>query len=389
MIDHVRMSVPNVALEARGLQIPLRLRHKQASFDRVCGDSIWAEARRGLVLGIGEGCPRDYVTGERAETSLAWLELLLPEIGETIVDLAALRRYVHDRGAQIDHHPGAWCAIELALLDLFAREAGVSIEHLLQVPEQPSKFRYCAVLSDVELDVSRELVARAVAAGIHEFKIKLGGDLERDRARLNLVRAACSSAREQAARLRLDANNLWGDRVDDAISHLSKLGPFDAVEEPLRPRAFAELARTSRELGIPVILDESLSLASDFAALDQHRAAWIANLKVSKCGGLLRALALVDAARERGVPVLIGAQVGETSVLTRAGIALARAASSSVIGMEGAAGLLLLEREVVRPVLQLGPGGIVDIETLDLGAHGLGLTPVQHHGLVATNPAAT
>jgi hypothetical protein len=48
-------------------------------------------------------------------------------------------------------------------------------------------------------------------------------------------------------------------------------------------------------------------------------------------GGLLRSLAVVRAARAARVGLVVGAQVGETSVLTRAALAVARtpAATSS------------------------------------------------------------
>jgi L-alanine-DL-glutamate epimerase-like enolase superfamily enzyme len=369
-----------VTIEARALQIPLRLRHKQASFDRSCGDSIWAEAHRGTTLGVGEGCPREYVTGERTDSSLAWLATLIPELRLEVGELDSLRRFVHEHEAEIDHHPAAWCAVELALLDLFAREACLSIEQLLQIPEHPSRFRYTAVLSDLDIELSRSLLARAVAAELREFKLKLGGDLARDRDRLALVRAAV-----EHPRVRLDANNLWGDRVDEALHHLAALGPFDAVEEPLRPRHAAGLARLAGELGVAVIVDESLCRASDFALLDQHPATWIANLKVSKCGGLLRAIAMAEAASQRGIPVLIGAQVGETSILTRAGIVLARAAGA-VASMEGGAGLLLLEHEPVVPVLQMGHRGEIDLDEIDCGSHGLGLSVVRCHDVVPPDP---
>lgn len=371
-----------IQIEAHSMQIPLRQRHKQASVDRVRGDSIWVEARRGTEVGVGEGCPRDYVTGERTASSLPWLTALLPELAQ-LSGIASLRQFVREREADIDRHPGAWCAVELALLDLFAREEGLSIETLLQLPKDPARFRYGVVLSDVELDVSRKILALAVAAEISEFKLKLGGDLDRDRERLALVRAAV-----ERPRIWLDANNLWGERVDEALRHLAALGSFDAVEEPLRPGHTAGLARLGRELGVEVIVDESLCRALDFELLDQHPAKWIANLKVSKCGGLLRAIAMVDAARQRNIPVLIGAQVGETSVLTRAGMVLARAAGGSVTRMEGAAGLLLLERDPVRPVLQMGHAGVVDLDAIDCGTLGLGLSLLQCHELAASDPAA-
>jgi len=40
-------------------------------------------------------------------------------------------------------------------------------------------------------------------------------------------------------------------------------------------------------------------------------------------GGILRSLAIAEQAKQIGIPIIIGAQVGETSILTRAALTLA------------------------------------------------------------------
>ena len=74
-----------------------------------------------------------------------------------------------------------------------------------------------------------------------------------------------------------------------------------------------------------VILDESATRMEDLASL-QSGATYVLNARVSKQGGLLRTLAIIRAARARGMKIIVGAQVGETSILARAGIVAARAA---------------------------------------------------------------
>ena len=74
-------------------------------------------------------------------------------------------------------------------------------------------------------------------------------------------------------------------------------------------------------------------------------------------GGLLRSLALVKAARNSGLSIIVGSQVGETSVLTRAGLIVARAAGEHLVGHEGAFGTHLLKADVASPPLMFGPAG--------------------------------
>jgi hypothetical protein len=82
---------------------------------------------------------------------------------------------------------------------------------------------------------------------------------------------------------------------------------------------------------------------------------------------------MIRAARERGFGIIVGAQVGETSILARAAIVAARAAESSLLGFEGAYGLRLLERDATTVSLGFRYRGRVTLT--GIGRLGSGLTP--------------
>ena len=110
---------------------------------------------------------------------------------------------------------------------------------------------------------------------------------------------------------------------------------------------------------MPIILDESVTRIADLDALPDPAAQWIVNVRVSKMGGLLRSLDVVAAARRRGIRIIVGAQVGETSLLTRAALTIATAAGNLLVGQEGAFGTHLLAADVCDPPLMFGRGGIL------------------------------
>jgi L-alanine-DL-glutamate epimerase-like enolase superfamily enzyme len=134
-----------------------------------------------------------------------------------------------------------------------------------------------------------------------------------------------------------------------------------AVEEPIAPGQYTELARIAARLGCKVILDESFVRESQIGQLAGDRSTWIINLRVSKMGGLLRSLAVARAVRNANVGLIVGAQVGETSVLTRAALAVAHANRDILVAQEGAFGTLLLERDVCEPSLMFGARGVLDV----------------------------
>ncbi len=345
-------------IQCTHLCIPLRTRFKHASAERRVADSLWVEVRRGEHIGFGEGCPRDYVTGESAETSLAWLTELCPALTREIKNVVDLRAWVAAHRAEIDRHPAAWCAVELALLDLFGKESAQPVEHLLGMKAYRGPFRYTAVVGDEAYTETEKKLRLYLDVGFSDFKFKVSGEIKADRARMQRLFTLCRERNLPAPRLRIDANNLWAKQPDIARNFLAELNlPLCAVEEPLAPRATAALSELSVATALPIILDESLCRCEDlacFAALPGH---WIGNVRISKLGGLLRSLEVIRRLRALGWPVIVGAQVGETSVLTRAATVAAQAAGDALVAQEGAFGTLLLTHDVVEPVLMFGRGG--------------------------------
>jgi L-alanine-DL-glutamate epimerase-like enolase superfamily enzyme len=176
-------------------------------------------------------------------------------------------------------------------------------------------------------------------------------------------------------RVRLDANNLWSS-PEEAIRYIGALGPrIFGVEEPLEAGDYDGAAAVSRSLGIPVIVDESFLRIGQLDELASDPGRWILNLRVSKLGGLLRSLAIVKAARAAGLKVIIGAQVGETSLLTRAALTLASQSRDILVAQEGAFGSLLLEQDVYRHSLMFGAGGRLNVGRRFERMPGFGLNP--------------
>ncbi len=91
---------------------------------------------------------------------------------------------------------------------------------------------------------------------------------------------------------------------------------------------------------------------------------------------------LVQRAAGLGLGVIVGAQVGETSILTRAGLTVMHAARPNLVASEGAFGTHLLKRDLTSESLMFGDDGAIIAERESVGAApGLGLE-VRREGLV-------
>ena len=358
-------------IELKPLRIPFTVAFRHASAERSETSTVWATvALTSGVQGSGESCPREYVTRESLDTSQQFANRHRSALFERVVDLASLRKWMASNVGEIDVNPAAWCALELAVLDAFSKDGHQTVEGLLSRPALGGRFVYTAVLGDASPDAFKAVADQYRRFGFTDFKIKLSGDLERDRAKVDVMRTFDTPS----IRVRIDANNLWSDPAT-AIRFVQSLEyPFFAIEEPLRPNQYAQLARMADTLGCRIILDESLCRVGQLAELPGPPTRWIVNVRVSKMGGLLRSLGVVEGARRSGHGIIVGAQVGETSLLTRVALTVARAAGTALVAQEGAFGTRLLAHDICDPPLMFGQGGILDTAAFPaLSRPGLGI----------------
>jgi L-Ala-D/L-Glu epimerase / N-acetyl-D-glutamate racemase len=357
-------------IRIRELNIPFKLNFKHASAERSSTESVIVIAESSTNnIGYGEGCPRVYVTGETVKSCLGFVEKHKASILQ-IHTLDDIKAWAEKNDKEIDHNPSAWCAIEIALLDLLAKVQNRSIEDLLDLDEICNNFYYSAVLGEASYETFGAQFDQYVRMGFKDFKIKTSGDLRIDKQKIDLFR----TLDRKGLRVRLDANNIWKS-PDESIAFIRALNyPFFAIEEPVRADVYKHSLNISTELNTKIILDESFLRKEQFQYIEQMPDSWIINIRVSKMGGILRSLDIARNAKKRNIKMIIGAHVGETSILTRAAITLANSFRDILIAQEGAFGTYLLKEDVCSPPLMFGNKGILNVsKSIDLCKKGLGL----------------
>ncbi|MFQ5566825.1 MAG: enolase C-terminal domain-like protein [Paracoccaceae bacterium] len=339
-------------LELTTFPARFRKRFAHGSATRSATENVVCIARGDGQTGYGEGCPRGYVTGETVASAARFFAAHRDSLEAEVGDLASLRAWIAANGAEIDANPAAFAAIEIALVDLFAQKAGQGVEAFLDLPPP------CPVTVSAVFGVTGRAAAGALGAGYRGFgmtdaKVKLSSDAAADRARLAVIRRVLG----RGARLRVDANNLF-KAADDCARHLDALrARVWAIEEPLAARNRDGMREVAAATGTMTILDESAVRSDDLADVEGPN--WIVNLRVSKHGGLLRSLDMLRMARRRGLGLILGCHVGETGILTRAGLALAAACGNELIAAECGYGGYLLARDLTQPRLRFGFGGVL------------------------------
>ncbi|HEX4592145.1 MAG TPA: enolase C-terminal domain-like protein, partial [Gemmataceae bacterium] len=272
--------------------------------------------------------PREYVTGETAESALALLRRSnLPSQMEPCGDFdGAVRLAERLRLAPVaDDDRGiggnaARCAIELAVLDGSGRHFGEPLSAVTRLiaPEMHQSrtwVRYSGAITSSD-GFKLKLIAWLYRLyGFRQIKIKVGIAGHDDKARLRAVRRRVGNRVE----LRVDANEAWLPL--EAVECIRALEPFGiaSVEQPVQHIVLAPFADARRFVSTPIMFDESLCSMSDAERAVEKDWCDLFNLRLSKCGGLIPTLRLAAFARRQRIGCQLGCQVGETAILSAAG----------------------------------------------------------------------
>jgi L-alanine-DL-glutamate epimerase-like enolase superfamily enzyme len=251
-------------------------------------DVVRVTIRVGLSAGRGEGTPI-YYRGDDAEAALAAIggARAAVEAGASRADLLEFL----PAGA-------ARNALDSALWDLEAKQSGVPVWRRIGLPVP----RPMLTAVTVSLGEPGAMAASAARYRHRELlKLKLGG--EGDEERVRAVRAAAPNAR-----LIADANQSWaGLDIDRMCALLHRLG-VELIEQPLPAGADADLRHV--ESAVPLAADESCHTRADLdQVIGRYR---FVNVKLDKAGGLTEALALIQAARLRGLGVMTGCMLSSS-----------------------------------------------------------------------------
>lgn len=255
----------------------------------------------GVALGHAECVPYARY-GESIEGVVAALEAIRPAIEAGLTREAA--QGLLPAGA-------ARNALDCALWALESSRSGVA-PHLLAglPPPQPVITAYTLSLGtpDSMFEAARKAQDRPL------LKIKLGG--EGDAERLQAVRRGAPNST-----LIIDANEAWREETLAANLAACEAVGVALIEQPMPAGQDGALAHVRTP--IVICADESIHDAASLA----HLPGWYdaINIKLDKTGGLTDALALREAARARGLKIMVGCMLG-TSLAMAPAVLLAQGA---------------------------------------------------------------
>jgi L-alanine-DL-glutamate epimerase-like enolase superfamily enzyme len=299
------------------------------------------------IVGLGESVVALYFTGE----SLASAAHLIRDgftpllIGRDPTDIYELRRSMRRLAI---HNEGARASVEMALVDIAARAAGMPLYRFYGGRSRPAVPTIWHV-SGGDPASNAENAARAVREdGYRIVKVKVGGDVDIDIAKVEAVRQAVGTD----VMLLPDANQGWDVASALRFSHGVVDARPDFIEQPVHESDILGMARVNAG-PIPVAGDEGVF---DAAALRTHLEMGAVSAVVAKLMkaagpiGVREVFAVADAA---GIGVHFAGMAGETSVGAAHAIHLALALPNLRYGA-GICPYYLAGDVVTEPVVATG-----------------------------------
>jgi L-alanine-DL-glutamate epimerase-like enolase superfamily enzyme len=338
------------------LKIPFKNSFSHTSATRNVTQTIIVEITDGSVTGYGESCPREYVTGESIKSTFHFFDSIKDEVLACVNSFEDLNNYRLEHSKEISDNFAGWCAIELAFLDFLGRRDRKTLEELFAVDSAFKPTSYSAVIGAKSFEGFAQDVQKYDQFGFNDFKLKLSGNNEDDYKKLSYLKETVAGST-----VRVDANNLWQNLED--VQDFVKNAPFQltGIEEPLVSKSLEELVQLSQLIDCKIILDESFKSIEDLEIIQDNAGSFVVNLRISKQGGLLNSLDIARACLKKNIELIIGAQVGETAILTRASITLSRTINNEVRTMEGAFGTLFLMEDLTDRSLKFGRNGTLNL----------------------------
>ena len=256
-----------------------------------------------------------------------------------------LHIFHHVRGNRM-----AKATLENAIWDLEAQREGISLAQLIGGVRDVIP---CGVSLGIQPSIPELMVTieRELAAGYQRIKLKCkpGWDVdvfEKVRSRWPAIMLSC------------DANSAYPLRDAD---HLTAFDAFDLlmIEQPLWHDDFYYHSMLQTRLQTPICLDESIRNRRDALAAIEMESCRIINIKLGRVGGFSEAIAVHNAAQERGIPVWCGGML-ESGVGRSHNIALSTLENFTLPGDVSASARYWAE-DIIEPEVTVSSAGEIVI----------------------------
>ena len=264
------------------------------------------------LIAIGEAPATKAITGEDLDTILDSIN----SVKSSLIDTSPLEALELVHKSSIGS--SAKACIDMALVFLLATEKNQDISEYLGAKEKST------LQTDITVSLENEdfMLKKSISMceeGMDILKVKLGSDIQ------HAIQVTKSIAQKlPQAQLIIDANQAWS--LQDSLKYIKAMDgiKIELIEQPVIASDIESLKIITQKSHIPILADETVFTLEDAKRVVEADAAHMINIKLMKCGGLTKAVEILEYARDKGVKCMLGSMLeGPYSINAALHLALA------------------------------------------------------------------
>lgn len=248
-------------------------------------------------VGIGEAPATLAITGEDIEIILNSINSIREEFSGLGVQESLTLLHNSKLGSS------AKAAVDMALVSLLAQEQNKNLREYFLLRDTT------AIKTDITISLNEKTTMlsdakKALREGMNILKIKLGNNL------LHAIEVTQLLAKELPyATLLIDANQAWS--LSESLEYLKAVKDLkiELIEQPVAAKDIESLKQITEASNIPILADEATFTLLDVQRVVESKSADMINIKLMKCGGVTKAVEILEYAREKGVQCMLGSML--------------------------------------------------------------------------------
>ncbi|MCD4668198.1 MAG: dipeptide epimerase [Sulfurimonas sp.] len=253
-----------------------------------CGNGLTA---------VGEAPATKAVTGEG-------LEDILDSISKVRDSLIF---HMPEEALEILHNSNigssAKAALDMALVSLIAQEKNQKLYEYFGA-KKSIKLKTDITISLKSPSAMLEDSILACGDGMDILKVKLGEDIAHA---IEVTKSI--SAKLPHAKIIIDANQAWD--VQNSLEYIKavKNCKLELIEQPVIASDIEGLKTITQNSHMPILADETVFTLEDVKKIVESKSADMINIKLMKCGGVTKAVEILEYAREKNIKCMLGSML--------------------------------------------------------------------------------
>jgi len=239
-------------------------------------------------IGIGEAPATFAITGENIEIILESIDFIKEELYGLDIQSAIETLHKTTIGSS------AKAALDMAFVSLLGF---LKLENKLSIETDIT----------ISLNSKSKMLQDARVAfenGMSILKVKLGSDIDHA---IEVTQELSKSLPQ--AKLLIDANQAWS--LEKSLKYLNAIIGLDIelIEQPVVAVDLESLKIITHSTDIPILADEATFTLEDVKKVVETKSANMINIKLMKCGGVTKAIEILEYARENDVTCMLGSML--------------------------------------------------------------------------------